>query len=175
MRAVLAVAAALAAVVAAVVLAPAGDIAWVETGADGWARGPFADARVTSVQETRAVKSGYTRLETGQVFVLIGLEVTAHRQLAPMGDISLLTSDGHEYHQRGELGVAELSAVESGFTSSGTALFEVPPERLAGARVLIVPHQGGLLYYRSGLRLGLGVGEQQAEGSAPPSRTWVQR
>jgi hypothetical protein len=173
-RAVLAIAAALAAVVAAVVLAPAGDIAWVDSGADGWARGPFAEARITSVRQTQAVQSGYSRLETSQVFVLVGLEVTARRQLAPLGDISLLTSDGHEYRQRGELGAAELLSVEPGFTGSGTAMFEVPPERLPGARLLIVPHQGGLLYYRSGLRIGLEVGELQPEASAPAAQTWVQ-
>ena len=92
----MAVAGALAAVVASVVLAPAGDIAWVEPGADGWARGPFAEARITSVQQTQAVKSGHARLETSQVFVLVRLEVTVHRRLAPMGDISLLTGDGCE-------------------------------------------------------------------------------
>ena len=121
------------------------------------------------------MKSGHARLETSQVFVLVRLEVTAHRRLAPMGDISLLTGDGHEYHQRRELGAAELPSVEPGFTSSGTALFEVPPERLPGARLLIVPHQGGLLYYRSGLRLGLKAGEVLAEAPAPPASTGVQR
>ena len=170
-----AVAGALAAVVAAVVLAPAGDIAWVEPGADGWARGPFAEARVTSVRQASAVQSGPGRLETAQVFVLVGLEVTAHRQVAPLGDISLLTSDGHEYHQRSELGAAELPSVEPGFTSSGTALFEVPPERVPGAQLLIVPHPGGLLYYRSGLRFKLDVEEVLPDATAPSSHTWVRR
>lgn len=172
----LAVLAAAVAVIAALVLAPTSDITYVEPGADGWARGPFADARITSVQQARAVDSGYDRLQTGQMFVLVGLEVTGHRELTPTQNISLLTADGHEYHQRGELGPAELPNVAPGFTSSGTALFEVPPERLPGARLVIVPHRSGLLYHRSGLRFPLpDAGLVLPEATAPASETWVQR
>lgn len=160
--------------VAAVVLAPdtSEDIAWARPGADGWARGPYADARVTSVRLTQHVDGGFRQLSTSAVFVVVELEVSAHRELAPTGDLTLRTTDGHTYSQRDELTLAQVPPVEPGFTSSGTAVFELPPDRVAGADLVLVPHRGGLLYFRSGLRFDDVVGDgTPVQASVTPAST----
>lgn len=152
----IALAAGLAVTVAAVLAAPPGeaadDIAWSVPGADGWARGPFVDARVTSVRLATRVEQGTTEVSTSRVFVVVGVEVAGHREFAPLGRFALHTPDGHSYAQRGELPLAQPSGVEPGFTSAGSVLFELPPERVAGADLQLMPHAGGLLVFRSGVR-----------------------
>jgi hypothetical protein len=149
-------AAGLAVTVAAVLAGPPGeaadDIAWSVPGTDGWVRGPFVDARVTSVRLASRVEQGTTGVSTSRVFVVVGVEVAGHREFAPLSRFALHTADGYSYAQRGDLPRAQPSGVEPGFTSVGSVLFELPPERVAGADLELVPHAGGLLVFRSGVR-----------------------
>lgn len=151
-----ALAAGLAVTVAAVLAAPPGeaadDIAWSVPGADGWARGPFVDARVTSVRLATRIEQGTAEVSTSRIFVVVGVEVAGHREFAPLGRFALHTADGHSYAQRGDLGGAAPAGVEPGFTSVGSVLFELPAERVAGADLALVPHAGGLMVFRSGVR-----------------------
>ncbi len=164
--------------VAAVLLAPdsSEDVAWSRPGADGWARGPYADAQVTSVRLARQIEGGFRELSTSAVFVVVELEVSAHRELAPTGDLTLRTADGHTYSQRDDISVTQVPAVEPGFTSSGTAVFELPPDRVAGADLVLIPHKGGLLSFRSGLRFDDVVPDGtpvQASVTPRSTQTWV--
>ncbi len=122
-------------------------------GGDGWARAPSASGRVHSARLGHSLLRPTIDepLLTGAVFVVVELEVQVRDRVLSLSTVTLETADGHSYRQLTDPGLGELSLTQPGWTSHGTAVFEVPPERVPGARLVVVAQSDMLVIYRAQL------------------------
>ena len=120
------------------------------------------DVRVLDVRLTQQVQRDESAepLGTDATFVVVDLTADARRGTVNLtGDVWLLTASGHRYAPRDEFGSAQPSMVQPGFTTTGTFVFQVPPDRIAGARLLVEPGTALFVIHDTTVRVNLGLGE----------------
>ncbi|MFT4227293.1 hypothetical protein [Micropruina sp.] len=122
-------------------------------GADGWAHAPSASGFVHRARLARGLLRPTIEepLLTDAVFVVIELEVQVRDRALPLSTLTLETTDGYRYSQLTDAGLAGLSLTQPGWTSYGTAVFEVPPQRVPGARLVVGAQSDMLVIYRAQL------------------------
>jgi hypothetical protein len=131
------------------------DVAVGETGVSS----EFA-ARVLDVQLTRAVQRDEFSdpITTDAAFAVVALAADARTGTVTFSrDVWLVTADGVRYAPRPEVSFAQPSLVEAGFTAAGTFVFQVPPDRLAGARLLVEPTVATFEVHDVTVRVDLGL------------------
>lgn len=117
-------------------------------------------ARVLDVRLARAVQRDEFSepLTTDAAFAVVTLAADARTGTVTFSrTVWLLTADGVRYAPRGELQIAQPQLVQAGFTSTGTYVFQVPPERLAGARLLVEPSVATFEVHDVTVRVDLGL------------------
>ncbi|MBK8447446.1 MAG: hypothetical protein IPL41_12440 [Micropruina sp.] len=122
-------------------------------GVDGWAHAPTASGRVAGARLARSVvrPSIEEPLVTEHVFVVIELEVQVRDRVLPLSRLTMETSDGHSYAQLSDAGLGGLTLTQPGFTVHGNAVFELPPERVPGATLIVSTQSDMLVIYRAQL------------------------
>ncbi|HPZ48593.1 MAG TPA: hypothetical protein PLG38_04065 [Propionibacteriaceae bacterium] len=125
-------------------------VRYYEPGRDGWARAPELAVKVESVALTQQVNRTAGKFEmdpitTDAVFVVVDLSVAVRGRVSTLDRVSLVSADGRTYLQRREGGMGQLPMTDPGFTSHGTAVFEVPRDRVAGASLVVGPDSRGFV------------------------------
>ncbi|GAB2622971.1 hypothetical protein GCM10027067_38930 [Pseudactinotalea suaedae] len=118
------------------------------------------DAHVLDVRVTQAVlRDEYSEpLTTAARFVVVDLTADARTDdVSFSGDVWLLTTTGHRYGPRPEFSRGHPPSIEPGFTATGTYVFQVPADRLDGARLLVEPPTPLFLTYDVTVRVDLGL------------------
>ncbi len=167
---------ALALVLAALTPDPAQDLRrhWVTADPGTWASTPAFAARVVSVRASGAVAGEYgDPFVSRQALVVVGVQAQVREQVVQFSQVSLHTRDGHDYEPRGEFSTAGLGETQPGFTRNATVVFEVPPDRLAGATLVIDSDAAAVDRYADAIRIDLGLADPVAIGAetlkVPPS------
>lgn len=141
------------------------DVAVGETGASS----TFA-ARVLDVQVGRQVqKDEYSEpLVTDAMFVVVEVAADAFTEAVSFsGDVWLVTTTGHRYEPRPEANLGHPPFTPPGFTGTGTFVFQVPPDRLDGARLLLEPPTGTFITYDVTVRVDLDLTEDTTPVATP--------
>lgn len=106
------------------------------------------DLKVDRVTAGRSLaeKNGVSddRERTSGLFVLVWAELTGTDKPVRLGTAYLRTADGHRYDTTDAMGFGSLDEAgsEPGLTRYGAIGFELPPDRLAGARLVVGPVLG---------------------------------
>ena len=81
---------------------------------------------------------------TPGVFVLVWADLTGVDRPVTLDTAYLRTADGRRYDTTDAMGFGALNEVgtEAGLTRYGPIAFELPPDRLAGARLVVAPDGG---------------------------------
>ena len=182
-RALLAFAACLVAVAVLVAVRPdpATDFrrSYADVGLNEQGRLRVFDVTVTSARRVAAVPRTEAPFTSDQALVVVGLEGAVRLAPSYFTAITLITEDGRSYEPRPEFASAAPSLTQPGFTTAGSLVFELPPSRLAGARLLVDPDTGEFDVYDAAVRVDLGLGESTPPdvlaGPLPASTTWVTR
>ncbi|GII67296.1 hypothetical protein Skr01_73810 [Sphaerisporangium krabiense] len=142
------------------------------------ASGGMRDALVTDQFTTRVEQVEFTRsvqvkrtystddARTEQIFMVVKVSATAPRRPIQL-TARLVTADGARFATTDRVGTAATFAnkwVQPGWWASGLFFFEVPPARVAGAR-LVVSAPGNILYgdtYQPETSTDLGLDETAA-------------
>lgn len=120
--------------------------------------------------------TGSTRLDTKHIFVIASVSATSPKDPTRLSTAGLETPDGVFYHatdrveERFTLG---RTYIQPGFWAQGVFVFEVPPEALAGANVVLqVPSDNGIYdsiypgrYDQLLPEVALGLGLDEAEAA----------
>jgi len=87
---------------------------------------------------------GDERERTPGLFVLVWADLTGVDQPVTLDTAYLRTADGHRYDTTDAMGFGSLDETGSdpGLTRYGAIGFELPPYRLAGARLVVAPQAG---------------------------------
>lgn len=141
------------------------------------------DATVLDValaQTVRRDEYSEVDLTTDAAFVVVTVTADARTDtLLLSGNVALETADGRRYAPRDELTTAQPPTVEPGFSTTGTYVFEVPPDRVPGARLLIEPGVALFLTHDTTIRVDLALDASTAVAPSPlvpePSSTEVTR
>ncbi len=141
------------------------------------------DVEVTAVQLGRQVQRDATSepLAAGatDTFVVVEIVLDARTEETPLSNVWLLTADGTRYAPRGEFVSAGPPLTPVGFTSTGSYVFQVPVDRVDGARLLAEPEIPLFLTYDTTVRVDLGLDGTTAIGDTPialaPATTEVTR
>ena len=150
----------LALTIAAVTPDPASDLRrrWSDAGVGGWAQTPDVRARVSSVAVVRSADRGYGEPFTSRESLLVAaVDASVRRQVVLFSHVYLLTADGHEYAPRPEFVSAGLGLTQPGFTRHATLVFEVPPDRLAQAALVLDADAASVDAYADAVRVDLGL------------------
>lgn len=131
------------------------EVRYYDGAAGAWVRGDHVDVRVQRVQLTQRVEPAYGEAaETEDAFVVVDYSVSVRDRRASLDRLTAVTRDGLRYDNRSE--VDSLSAApptEAGFTSHGTAVFEVPRDRLAGLDFVVGPDSALFVAYSGAVRV----------------------
>ena len=113
----------------------------LRTGADGWGRTTAFDARIERVGVTTVMPARVDGdpVPTEQRWVVVDYTVRAHRERLDANRLWLITAAGDRYAARPEFAGLGVSLLDAGFTGRGIAVFEVPPEAIAGLTVRVGP------------------------------------
>jgi hypothetical protein len=134
---------------------------YVDAGVHELASARRYDAQVQRVVVTRAVLGSYGDLiTTVHRYVVVDLEVRVKQSAQNFDKIRLVTRSGHRYEQRA--GFDRLQSCSPGFTAYGQVVFEVPADRMAGARLVLGPETGTYRVFDTALRFDLGLGAAPA-------------
>jgi hypothetical protein len=133
--------------------APARDWVRVAVGEQGVLRDKAVT--VTSVRTTQALELRDTAVRSSGRFVVVGAEAAALTGPVTFARVRLQTDDGRRYDPRSEWIEAEPPLVQAGFTVRGSWVFEIPGDRLDGARLLVENEPGEFDGYDRGLRIDL--------------------
>ncbi len=105
--------------------------------------GPFT-MRVDRVELARSLASGSLtgsgQLPTPGIWVVVWARMKVHEEPTSASSVALLTRDGHRYRASDRPDLQRLlneQSLEPGIGRYGAFVFEIPPERLAGARLLV--------------------------------------
>ncbi|MET1007660.1 MAG: hypothetical protein ABWX96_19075 [Propionibacteriaceae bacterium] len=97
-----------------------------------------AVVRATGVRLTRSVAKQYEgTFDSAATLVLVDVEADVRREQVYFSTVRLHTTDDHDYLPRSEFISQGLALTQPGFTRRGTLVFEVPPDRTVGARLII--------------------------------------
>lgn len=131
---------------------------WTDGVVAQWVTTPDVSVRVGSVQVVRSADPGYgEELTSAQALVVTPVEVAVRHRVVQLSHVYLRTADGHEYAPRSEFVSAGLTSTQPGFTRHGTLVFEVPPDRLAHAELVVDSDGGSLDVYADAVRVDLGL------------------
>ncbi len=122
-------------------------------------RGTLRDKEVTvtSVRTTAALELRQQVLTSTGVFVVVGVEADALITPIYFGRVHLETRAGSRYDPRSEWIEAQPPMLQPGFTVTGSWVFEVPAERVAGARLLVENESREFDGFDQGLRFDLAL------------------
>lgn len=140
------------------------DVAVGETGANRQ-----YEAAVTDVRLTRALLryEGAPPVTSEQVFVLVTVTGGSTEESASYNRIELSTQDGKTYKPLDGFSLAQPKATQPGFRTTGTFVFELPPERVPGAKLIIAPDASSFLYYWSVVRVDLDLDDDTRTRPGP--------
>lgn len=118
------------------------------------------DIKVDRVTAGRglAEKGGFDKPEhTSGVFLLVWAELTAADRPVSLDTAYLRTADGHRYDTTDAIGFGALTDSDNqpGLTRYGVIAFELPPYRVAGARLVVGPSFEARLSAQADMDLGL--------------------
>ncbi len=146
-----------------------------------WVEGRLGEAVDTPRMSVRATEVGFTRelvspygqpgVSSGEdVFVVVPLQVDVRQRVA-YSEIDALTADGRWYAQRTEHR-GNPQPAPPGWTSTGTAVFLVPTNRLEGLRLRITPNGREPVNHDVGISVDLLIGDAvgavaQADAAGP--------
>ena len=135
------------------------------------------DVTVTEVARAAEVPRSGEPFVSEQALVIVTVEAAVRTTRTHFGGVALITADDHEYAPRPEFSQAEPQATQPGFSVLGHYVFEVPPERLDGARLLVDPDGAEFDVYDAAVRVDLGLDAATPvtprSGPLPDSRQWV--
>ena len=134
---------ALAVVIAVVVPDPTTDV-----------RRRYADVQVGELAATAEVSALIT---SDLALVVVSVEASARQRVWLFNQVVLRTGDERDYEPRTEFIEAGLAETQPGFTRSATLVFEVPPDRVPGARLVVDPDSASFDAYAAALRIDLGL------------------
>jgi hypothetical protein len=122
-------------------------------------RGTLRDkvATVTSVRTASALELRQQVLTSTGVFVVVGVEADALVTPIYFRRVHLETRAGLRYDPRSEWIEAQPPMLQPGFTVAGSWVFEVPAERVAGARLLVENEPREFDGFDQGLRFDLAL------------------
>lgn len=134
--------------------------------------------RVTEVEQASALEIRGEPLTTTAVFVVVGMEADVLADPVSFSRVRLETRSGDRYKPRSEWVSGKPPQTQPGFTARGTWVFEVPADRVSGARLLVENEGREFDGFDRGLRVDLGL-----DGAAPvagtvrlaDASTWVTR
>lgn len=134
--------------------------------------------RVT-VGRSLAEKDGLDEAErTSGLFVLVWADLTGVDKPVTLDTAYLRTADGHRYDATDamEFGALDEAGSEPGLTRYGAIAFELPPDRLAGARLIVGQEAGeNRLGAQADVNLGLSAsGARRLAARAPAVVTYDQ-
>lgn len=115
------------------------------------------DAEVTGVRLADRIRRLDGALDTEHAFVVVSLDASARTEGQNLGNLALRTADDVRYDPRPEWFSAEPPSTQPGFTSSGTLVFEVPRDDLAGAVLVVGPDSGETTGFDRAVRVRLGL------------------
>ncbi len=137
------------------------------------------DITATQVRRATAVPVGSSSFVTEQALVVVDLRAAVRRAPTSFTGLSLVTEDGAAYAVRPEFASAGLTATQPGFTITSTVVFEVPTERLPGARLVIDPDGQEFDVFDTAVRIDLGLSARSPVAvitePLPAARTEVTR
>lgn len=149
---------------------PATDVRrqWADVGVGEVGSLRLYDAEVTRVRTSTSVAADRygDPLTSDAVLVVVDLRLSVRVRVSNFEEISLLTADDQSFLPRPEFSAAEPTQTQPGFTRTGTVVFEVPADRLAGARLLVEPDSTAFVGYDRAVRVDLGLGPDPVLGAA---------
>jgi hypothetical protein len=111
------------------------------------------------------------------VVVTVEADVCTHTQY--FTQLELRTRDGHRYDPRPEWTTAAPPITQPGFSGRGDVVFELPAERVAGARLFIGPLGGEVTRFDAAVLVDLELGDDVPIDSGPltlaDGTVWVSR
>jgi hypothetical protein len=137
------------------------------------------DVTVTSARRVVSVPRTKAPFTSDQALIIVGLEGAVRVAPTYFTAITLITGDGRSYEPRPEFAGAGPSITQPGFTTAGSLVFELPPSRLDGARLLVDPDGAEFDVYDAAVRVDLGLNESTPadvlDDPLPDTTTWVTR
>lgn len=124
-------------------------------GAPGRAvQSPDLDVIVTGVELAKRVEgSSAAELTSDGVLVVVHWAASVHRQTARFSRVELHTSDGLQVQQRDEFSGDAPAGTAPGFTSSGSSVFEVWPDSVPDADLVVYGDRGAIYAYGYAIRI----------------------
>lgn len=136
------------------------------------------DVRVLTVRLGHSLRGSDRTVKSSAVFVVVTMEAAVRLDAQTFQNISLVTRDDRQYEPRPQWSTAAPRAADPGFSSRGTLVFEVPQQRLAGARLVVGPDQGEVTTFDAAARVDLQLSELPQEPeplTVPEPSVWVTR
>lgn len=115
------------------------------------------DATATGVRLTRSIDKYGDPLTTDHVYVVVTVEADVRTDTQYFTHLELRTRDGHRYDARPEWSTAAPPITQPGFSARGDVVFEIPADRVAGARLFIGPLGGEVTRYDAAVLVDLGL------------------
>lgn len=114
-------------------------------------------ALVTRVQLTRSARAAEhdEAWTSDQTLVVVSIEASVRRQVTQFDDVTLRTRAGVEYKPRDEFITAALAETAPGFTRLSTLVFEVPPDRVPGSKLVVDTDDAAFDAYAEAIRVDL--------------------
>lgn len=126
------------------------------------------DVRVTGVRLTRELINSYDQpVRTRAAFVVVSLTARTPTHSAQYTDLQLDTADSHSYLPRGDFSGSGPKATEPGFRTAGTLIFELPPDRVPGSKLIIGPDGQSFSFYVIKVRVDLGLNARTSYAVRP--------
>lgn len=127
------------------------------------------DAQVTGVHLTQQVqRDEYGEpLATDVRFVVVDVSADARTDAVGFQNVWLLTISGDRYAPRPEFSTAQPPLTAPGFTVTGAWVFQVPVDRVAGARLLLGPDVPLFITYDITVRVDLGLTDDTPLATEP--------
>lgn len=127
---------------------------WYSGDVDQTISSPDFDVRVLGVELAHEVSEGEEGRGTDGIWVVVEWQADFHRQSSSFNAVNLVLRDGTTFEQRDEYASRwGVPRTDPGFSSTGTSVFQVPPDGLAGAVLTIERSQGFIFTHGAGVRV----------------------
>jgi len=124
---------------------------------------------VTDARATGTLDLHGTPFTSSAALVVVQADVAATVDATYLGQVWLTTSDGRRYDPRDEWTSAQPPIpAQPGFTVTGSWVFEVPPDGLDGAELVVDNDGAEFDWYDVGLRVRLGLDDGAIEQQMLP-------